>query len=220
MPKISEKRLKNVFRLLEDSKVFTLDKLVSFLSCSTPTARLKLKQWKAYTSYNKNSRYYAMPTVARFDENGIWYWENIFFSKYGNLKKTVIHLINNSSSGLSGKEIGDLVRLPVRSFLHHFRNLSGIQREKREGVYIYFSEDSDRYKQQLQSRLTRLEPPDKLFTDADAVVILTALIKHHDIGMEDIMALPEVRARKFSPDVIGDFMDRHGLFKKKPITKH
>ena len=219
MPKISEKRLKDVFRFLEDSKVFTLDKVLSLLSCSTPTARLKLKQWKAYTSYNKNSRYYAMPTVACFDKNGMWHYENIFFSKYGNLRNTVIHLINNSSSGLSGKEIGDLVRLPVRSFLHHFRNLAGIQREKREGVYIYFSEDPDRYKQQLQGRLNRLEPPDKLFTDADSVVILTALIKHHDIGMEDIMALPEVQARKFSPAVIGDFMDRHGLLKKTPITK-
>lgn len=220
MPRISEKRLKNVFRFLEDSKVFTLDKLLSLLSCSTPTARLKLKQWKAYTSYNKNSRYYAMPTVACFDENGMWHYENIFFSKYGNLRNTVIHLINNSSSGLSGKEIGDLVRLPVRSFLHHFRNIAGIQREKREGVYIYFSEDPDRYKQQLQGRLNRLESPDKLFTDADSVVILTALIKHHEIGMEDIMALPEVRARKFSHAVIGDFMNRHGLLKKTPITKH
>jgi hypothetical protein len=38
--------------------------------------------------------------------------------------------------------------------------------------------------------------------------------------MEDIMALPEVRERKFSPAVIGDFMDRHGLLKKTPITKH
>jgi len=219
MPKISQDRIKEVSRFLEGIKVFTLDKLVSLLSCATPTARLKLKQWKAYTSYNKNSRYYAMPTVVRFDENGIWHYENIFFSKYGNLRNTVIHLINNSSSGLSGKEIGDFIRLPVRSFLHHFRNIAGIQREKREGVYIYFSDVPDRYKQQLQSRLNRLKPADKLFTDADSVLILTALIKHHDIGMEDIMVLPEVQARKFSPAVIGDFMDRHGLLKKTPITK-
>jgi len=219
MPKISEKKLKDVFRFLEGIKVFTLDKLVSLLSCSTPTARSKLKQWKAYTSYNKNSRYYAMPTVACFDENGLWHYENIFFSKYGNLRNTVIHLINTSSSGLSGKEIGDLVRLPVRSFLHHFRNLSGIQREKREGVYIYFSDDPHRYKQQIEGRLLGLEAGDKLFTDTDAVLILTALIKHHDIDMEDIMSLPEVRARKFSPAVIGDFMDRHGLLKKTPTTK-
>jgi hypothetical protein len=219
MPRIDEKRLKDVFRFLEDIKVFTLDKLLSLLSCSTPTARLKIKQWRAYTSYNKNSRYYALPTVARFDANGLWHYEHIFFSKCGNLRNTVIHLISNSSSGLSGNEIGDLVRLPVRSFLHHFRKVAGIQREKREGVYIYFSGDPDRYKEQLKSRFDLLEPPDKSFTDADAIVILTALIKHHDIGMEDIMALPEVRARKFTPTVIGDFLDRHSLLKKTPTTR-
>jgi hypothetical protein len=219
MPKIGEERLKNVFRFLEDIKVFTLDKLVSSLSCATPTARLKLKQWKAYTSYNKNSRYYAMSTVPRFDENGLWHYENISFSKYGNLRNTVIHLINNSASGLSGNEIGDLVRLPPRSFLHHFRNVAGMHREKREGVYVYFSDDPDRYKEQLQSRLRILPPTVKLFTDADAVVILTALIKHHDICMEDIMALPEVRGGKFSPVVIRQFLDHHGLLKKTPTTR-
>lgn len=220
MPRIDEKRLKNVFRFLEEIKVFTLDKLLSLLSCSTATARLKIKQWRANTSYNKNSRYYALPGVARFDANGLWHYEHIFFSKFGNLRKTVIHLISNSPSGLSGKEIGDLVRLPVRSFLYHFRNVAGIQREKRGGVYIYFSDDPDRYKEQLQSRFNLLEPPDKSFTDADAIVILTALIKHHDICMEDIMTLPEVRAGEFTPAVIGGFLDRHGLLKKTPTTTH
>jgi hypothetical protein len=219
MLKIGQERLKNVFRFLESLKVFTLDKLVSSLSCSTPTARLKLKQWKAYTSYNKNSRYYTMPTVPRFDENGLWHYENISFSKYGNLRNTVIHLINNSASGLSGSKVGDLVRLAPRSFLHHFRNVAGIHREKRQGVYIYFSDDPHRYKEQLQSRLRILPPPVKLLTDADAVVILTALIKHHDISMEDIMALPEVREQEFSPVVIRQFLEHHGLLKKIPTTR-
>ena len=219
MPKIREEKLKDVFRCLEEIKVFTLDDLLSSLSCATPTARLKLKQWKAYTSYNRNSRYYTMPTVPRFDENGLWHYENISFSKYGNLRNTVIHLINNSVSGLSGTEIGDLVRLSPRSFLHHFRDVAGIHREKREGVYVYFSGDADRHKEQLQIRLSILPATGKLFTDADAVVILAALIKHHEICLEDIMALPEVGERKFSPFVIRQFLDHHGLFKKTPATK-
>jgi hypothetical protein len=140
MLKIDEKKLKDVFRFLKGIKVFTLDKLVLSLNCATPTARLKLKQWKAHTSYNKNSRYYAMPTVPRFDENGLWHYENISFSKYGNLKNTIIHLINNSLSGFSGNELGDLVRLPPRSFLHHFRKVGEIYREKKEGVYALITQ--------------------------------------------------------------------------------
>jgi hypothetical protein len=217
--KFNEEKLKRVFRFLEDKKVFTLDQLVSSLSCSKPTARLKLKQWQAYTSYNQNGRYYTMPAVPRFDENGLWSYKAISFSKYGNLRNTVVHLVNNAPLGLSGNEIGNLVRLPPRSFLHHFRNVAGICREKREGVYVYFSDDVGRYKEQVLNRSRTLIPEAKPLNDADAIVLLTALIKHHGITMEDIMRLPEVRGRGFSRDVISEFLDQHGLLKKTPTTK-
>lgn len=219
MQKFNEKKLKSVFKFLEGKKVFTLDQMVSSLSCSTPTARLKLKQWEAYTSYNQNGRYYTMPTVPRFDKNGLWSYEAISFSQYGNLRNTVVHLINNSPLGLTGNEIGNLVRVPPRSFLHHFRNVAGICREKREGVYVYFSDDAGRYKEQVRNRSRALIPEEKPLNDADAIVILSALIKHHGITMEDIMGLPEVRGGGFSRVVISEFLDRHGLLKKTPTTK-
>lgn len=219
MLKFHEKKLESVFKFLEGKKVFTLDQLVSSLSCSTPTARLKLKQWQAYTSYNQNGGYYTMPTVARFDENGLWSYEAISFSKYGNLRNTVVHLINNSPLGLTGNEIGNLVRLAPRSFLHHFRKVVGICREKREGVYVYFSDDVDRYKEQIQNRSRTFIEEGKLLRDADVIVILTALIKHHGITIEDIMGLPEVRGGNFSRVVIRKFLDRHDLLKKTLVTK-
>jgi len=219
MSKFSEGKLKGVFKFLESIKVFTLEHLVASLSCSIPTARLKLKRWRTYTSYNQNGRYYAMPAIPCFDENGLWHYEKVSFSKYGNLRNTVVHLINASPSGLTGNEIGNLVRLHCRSFLHHFRNVAGIRREKREGLYVYFSDDADKYKQQIQSRSRGLIPTGKLLSDADAIVVLTALIRHHGISVEDIMQLPEVRERDFSGVVIREFLDRHDLLKKTPTTK-
>jgi len=145
-----------------------------------------------------------------------WHYEHIFFSKSGNLKKTLIYLVQRSPSGLTGKEIGDLVGLPPRSFLHHFRNTAGIYREKIEGRYIYFSDDPGRYQRQTGNRSTLIVYQDKLFSDADAVIILTALIRHHDISLEEIMALPEIRAQKLSSFVIHDFLSRHDLLKKTP----
>lgn len=219
MTKLSEGRLKNVFSLLEDIKVFTLKRLVSSLSCSIPTARLKLKQWGAYTSYNQNGRYYAVPTVPRFDNKGLWHYEDIYFSRYGNLKTTIVQLVGRSPSGLTGKEIGALVRLDPRSFLHHFRNAGGIQREKPKGVYVYFSDNPVTYKQQRKSRSKLAHPAGKVFSEADAVVILSALIKHHGICLEEIMALPEIRMHKISSAAIRDFLEHNGLVKKTPTTK-
>lgn len=219
MPKFSTERLKGVFQLLERMKVFTLERVESALGCSTPTARLRLKRWKAYTSYNQNGRYYTLPTVPRFDDNGLWFYENVFFCRHGNLRKTVVHLIDHSPSGLTGNEIGKLIRLSPRSFLHHFRDVGGIHREKLGGAYVYFSDDPLRHKDQLQQRLDILSSAQKSLTEADAVVILGALIRHHGISEEDIMSLPEIKTRKISVFVIREFLERHGLLKKSPVTK-
>jgi hypothetical protein len=219
MTKLNKGKLKEVLNLLEGIKVFTLDRLVSSLSCSIPTARLKLKQWGAYTSYNQNGRYYAMSTVPRFDNNGLWHYEDVYFSRYGNLKSTIVQLVGRSPSGLTGKEIGALVRLDPRSFLHHFRNAGGIQREKTEGVYVYFSDKPVTYKQQRKSRSKLAHPAGEVFSEADAVVILSALIKHHGICLEEIMALREIRMHKISSAAIRDFLERNGLIKKTPTTK-
>lgn len=216
MPENKEENQKAVLKHLKRKKVFTLEQLVSHLECSVPTARLRLKKWKTYTSYNKNGRYYSLHTVPRFDENGLWYYEHVFFSKSGNLKKTLIYLVEKSPSGLTGREIGDLIGLPPRSFLHHFRNTGGIHREKIEGLYIYFSDDPSRYQRQAHNRSTLIVYQDRLFKDADAVIILTALIRHHGISLEEIMALPEIRAQKLSSFVIHDFLSRHDLLKKTP----
>lgn len=219
MSQFNEEKLKNVSTFLEKIKIFTIDQLVSSLDCSIPTARLKLKYWQAYTSYNHNGRYYALPTVPHFDKNGLWFYKNIFFSKYGNLRNTVVNLINNSPSGLTGREIGNLVGLSPRSFLHHFRNVSQIQRQKREGVYVYFSYDPEKYKAQIQNRIRDVGSAQEPISDADAVVILAALIRHHDISVEDIMELPEVKRGNFLRSGIQEFLDHHGLLKKTPDIK-
>ena len=55
--------------------------------------------------------FYQVYTVPRFDNNGLWHYKDIYFSRYGNLKNTIVQLVGSSSSGLTGKEIGALVRL-------------------------------------------------------------------------------------------------------------
>jgi hypothetical protein len=219
MGKISEGKLARVLNSLEKKKVFTLDSLVSFLSCAIPTARLKLKQWGTYTSYNQNGRYYTMPSIPRFDDNGLWHYKEIYFSQYGNLKNTVIELVSGSSFGLTGKEIGTIVRLDPRSFLHHFRNTKGIQREKRDGVFVYYASDPVAYDQQKKRREMLEHTSGEFVSDADAVIILCALINNYGISFEAIMALSEIRMHQISPIAIRNFLEHHGLIKKTPATK-
>lgn len=219
MPKITEEKVERAHRLLKGKKVFTFDQVTSLLNCSTRTARAKLKQWNAISSYNQNGGYYVLPGVPRFDGRGLWHYRNIFFSRYGTLKRTVAALVNKSETGLSGKQIGEMVRLSARSFLHHLRDVRGMRREKHGGVFIYFSDDPDRYKQQLENRLAELAADAGPISDAEAVMILAALIKRQGIAIDEILALPEIKNRKIAPLAVGRFMERHGLVKKTPAAK-
>ncbi len=222
MPKIEPAKLGLAKEKIKKKKVFTLLMLVAILKCSSRTAQTKLKMWETYTSYNKNGRYYTLPEIPRFDENGIWRYKDIAFSKHGNLKKTIIQLVSSSTAGLSGSELGKILGLAPQSFVHHFRDCPGVCREKHGGVYIHFSDQPGKHKQQVQRRIAALFQVNKkdTITEGDAIVILVAIIKHHGIGLEDILALPEIRKSMLSRSAIQNFMETHGLLKKTPDTRH
>ena len=136
MKRMDPARIASARKSLRKKKVFAFPSLLSLLNCSTRTGRKQLKQWRTYNSYNLNARFYALPEVPRFDDNGLWKCKDAYFSKHGTLKRTVVSLVQNSLSGLDGNEISKLVGLPHQSFLHHFRDVPGMRREKHDGVFV------------------------------------------------------------------------------------
>jgi AraC-like DNA-binding protein len=216
MERISERRIRDTVKCLEEAKVFTVADLSRGLNCSTPSARRKLRQWEVHTSYNRNGRYYTLPTVPRFNENGLWSHKGIRFSRHGNLKKTVVHLVGKSASGLSGKELSEILGVSARSFLHHFRDVPGLCRQRHEGVYVYYSDAADRQPQQEQNRVGGRVDPTQGISDMEAIMILVALIKHHRIGVEEIVSLRQLQGSDVSRRGVELFLERHGLVKKTP----
>jgi len=217
MPRIETADLAFARSTLKKEKIFTLPKLVEILQCSSRTGQTKLKMWNTYTSYNQNGKYYTLPEIPRFDEKGLWRFKNAAFSRHGNLKKTIIHLVNASTSGLSGSELGKILGLAPQSFVHHFRDVTGLRREKHGGVYVYFSDESNVYNKQVLERTSGTLPA-LAVSAGDAVMILVAIIKHHGISLEDILMLPEVKKSRLSKSAVQHFLYSHGLLKKNQAT--
>jgi hypothetical protein len=221
MARLDQDTIKAAWRHLEKIKIFRIGKLASVLTCSIPNARLKLKLWQAYTSYNQNGKYYALPQVPQFNQHGLWRYKDVAFSKHGNLKKTIIHLVTASPAGLSGRHLGELLGLSPQSFLHHFRKCPGIYREKHDGVYIYFSDRDEVREKQVRQRSSLVQRSVIVnISDPVAVMILVAIIRHHGISAEDILALPEIKKSKIKLANIQGFMEYHGLLKKISESRH
>ena len=72
-------RDERILKSFRARKVLTVEELTRLLKSSAITARRRLKQWNAYTSINRNGRYYVLPEVAEFDEKGLWNHHMGFF---------------------------------------------------------------------------------------------------------------------------------------------
>ena len=164
---------KDVLRKFRRQKIITLEQLIELLQCSAITVRRRLKKWQTYTSINKNGRYYTLPQIPVFDENGLWKYQTILFSKHGNLKQTVIELIRQSPSGLDAGQIAKKLDLAANSsFFSQLKNVATLRRQKHQGRFVYFSDSAEIYDRQKQQRMLSNHRGIELPTDAEAVVIL------------------------------------------------
>ena len=211
---------KHALQKFKRQTVITITQLVQLLQCSVITARRRLKKWKVYTSINKNGRYYTLPQVPVFDDNGLWQYQTILFSKHGNLKQTIIQIIRQAPTGLSAADIAKIVALsPSSSLFGQIKNAAGIRREKYFGRFVYFSDNPAIYKRQKQQWALNRQSNINWPTDAEAVVILVQLIKHPGISLEQLTAKVALQGQRIASEVLGSFLQRHGLLKKNSDIK-
>ena len=97
---VKKELLNRAMRKFISEQVMTLSQLEIFLSCSQRSVQRYLSKWGSLRSYNYNGKYFTLPRIARFDSFGVWKYQDIGFSKFGNLKDTVVQLVSNSTAGL------------------------------------------------------------------------------------------------------------------------
>jgi hypothetical protein len=212
----------NEQRVLENfrrQKIITIGQLVKWLKCSVITARRRLKKWQSYTSINNNGCYYTLPQIPVFDENGLWRYRKVLFSKHGNLKQTIVALITESEKGLSAAQIAEFIDLvPNSSFLSQFKSVPGVRREKHQGRFIYLSDHPQIYSRQMQTRASRPAAAAGFPSDSEAVEILVELIKSPDIGIEQLAAKVSKPGKPVAAAMIRRFLQFHDLLKKTSAT--
>src|SRR5680860_399825 len=76
----------------------------------------RLRELDYLSSFSHVGCYYTLPGVAHFDSQGLWFYNAVGFSRFGNLKQTVIHLVDQSVAGKTHEELEKQLR-PV-SYTH------------------------------------------------------------------------------------------------------
>jgi hypothetical protein len=84
-----------VREFLRLQKIATLPELKEALGTSVDTTVFrKLKELSYRSSYSHRGRYYTLAEIPRFDPQGLWSFQAVWFSRWGNLVTTLEALVN------------------------------------------------------------------------------------------------------------------------------
>ena len=206
--------LQKVLARFRARKVMTVAELALQMRCSSRTVHRRLQDWQAIHSYNKNGRYYALPSVPTFDSNGLWRYRDIGFSRYGNLTETLIALVCHSQAGLSAAELGQLLGMEPRSFLWLFRNHPALRRERHHGRFVYFTAEPDLYRRQRDGRMI-MDAHARRPSDSEVIAIFVETIKHPEFSIERLCRNLKKQGVPVTEQAVVNLFVYHGLDIKK-----
>lgn len=209
-----------LLKIFEQELVVSTEELLACSGYSRRTIYNRCKLWQTYTSYSHNNRYHVLPHWVKFNDQGIWSFKGIYFSKQGTLKETIMHLVEHSDSGLSAKELSGILGVCLDKMLaRHFQEHPEVVRQKINGILIYFSKKESIYNEQKLSydKLLKNQATNKLPSDANAIPVLVELIKHPGDTPSQLIRRVRRRGVIVSIDQIRSLLQYHGLLKKKKL---
>ena len=123
-----------------------------------------------HTSYNLNSRYYALEGTPQFDEDGLWGHEGIWFSRYATLRKTVRSLVEKSEAGMRAGELKRKLHVRLDSRMSVFVTDGEVSSERYGHICVYYSTKQPRRDVQMANREKMLGKGKKTDTGRKEVI--------------------------------------------------
>jgi hypothetical protein len=145
---------------LRHNKIATMPELKKALGTAVDvTVFRKLKQLAYRTSYSHRGAYYALDETTRFDQNGLWSFQSVWFSRWGTLLNTAEAFVENSAAGRFVDELDHLLHTGTKEPLLELVKQERVRRQPVGGLYLYCSIKTVlRERQLLARRLLQAEP--------------------------------------------------------------
>lgn len=215
MKKRKEDKVREIRKLFKKLGVLTIEDLYDVIGTTQRRTVLRyIKELKYLTSYTHNNRYYALEEQAKFDEHGLWQYEDIGFSKHGSLFDTITYFIENSESGLTNGELEIKAHTIVKYALVDLIGNKRLARAKPSKVYVYLSSDQDKAREQLKKRQDIVS--DLMLDSETEFRVLLAVFKCVEEAPSPEMVAKYLKKEgsKISLEVVRQVFQRHKIEKK------
>jgi len=146
----------------------------------------RLKEIGYFSSFSHAGKYYTLTNIPQFDENGLWFHQEIGFSQFGTLKATIIELVCGSSAGLTHLELSQLLRIKVYNSLLDLVKTGMVGRERMEKSFLYVAQEHDKATEQINRKRTATAESVKDVTVISDTIVIEVLIETIHAGRIEI----------------------------------
>lgn len=144
---------KELKKLIVKNKMATMLEMKKAMGTTVDaTIFRKLRELFYLRSYSHRGKYYTLPDVVRFNEQGLWLCRGVHFSKQVSLLNTIEHHVDYSISGYFEHELESLLHVGVRVAVLKLLKENRISRQKVSGRYLYCSPRMKKLKRQCSDR--------------------------------------------------------------------
>jgi len=159
-------------RLFRSRPVASLHGLFAVLDTrSRMSVFRRLRELGYFSSFTHSGRYYTLADLPRFDDLGLWFSDDVGFSRRGTLKNTVPSLVTGAPAGMTHEELCALLRVRVFNTLRELLDEKRVGRERRGRTHLYVSPEEGRAAEQIARREKLVRTVPDLLTPPPAVVI-------------------------------------------------
>jgi hypothetical protein len=157
----------------------------------------RLRELNYLSSYSHAGRYYTLPSVAQFDSQGLWFYGQVGFSRFGNLKQTLLQLIDQSLAGKTHEELERQLRVRVHNPLLELVRSGTITREAFGGAYLYLSIRTDSAnKQRARRHEGKLDSTEDVLPDGVVIEVLAEIIRSNRLHIDQDALVSQLAVRR------------------------
>ena len=172
----------------------------------------RLKKMKYLSSYTHSGRYYTLSTTPKFNQDGIWFYQEIGYSRFGTLKNTIIGLTEHSKEGMTLADLQKMLRVRVQDTLLGLYRDKTIFREKVGGSYVYLCSKKSDAKLQLRKRGTSIKTNAPLTLAVKLEVFIQAIKECQiEFSVDSITAKLNAKDINIASVQVKNLLKSHGI---------
>ena len=198
-------------KLFATQSCWMITPLAKQMNYSIPSVRRFLAQTGYYSSFTHNGQWYTLASIPQFSPQGLWFHQNIGYSRAGSLTNTLIALVTKSPTGMTAEQLGTILRCRCHSVLVKLYRQDRLQRQKLGRSYVYLAPDQKTadYQWQATSKADMVQLPAEI-----AVLVLVEFLRNPKAGFGKLAnTVSKSSGLTIKTTQIKELFDQHGLKK-------